>query len=155
MKKDSILITLDNAKKSHQKWVDNALFLIQGMPLEKDKVPVDSTKCIFGKWYYSQGQALNQIPGFKEIEDFHNKLHHKYHEIFSLLFDEKTMKKPSFLEKLFGLSQKVEKEKRELAMEKYEQLSHYSEHIVTLLTRLEKIISVMTDEQLARYTEKT
>jgi hypothetical protein len=149
MEKKDVVSTLRGAAVSHKKWVGNALALIEGVPLEKDKVPVNSTECEFGIWYYSDGQNLKDIPGFKEIEKPHNKLHRTYMEIFGILYGEES--KPSFFSKLIGRSHKVAEEKRDAAMDKYQVLEDNSNVIVNQLDQLEKVISAMGETQLAKY----
>lgn len=111
MVKTEVITTLKLAAVSHRAWVSNAQALIDGVPLDKDKVPVSATECEFGKWYYGDGQCLKSIPGFKEIEKPHDNLHQTYAEIFALLYGEEN-KKPSFFSKLIGRAQKAEAEKR-------------------------------------------
>jgi hypothetical protein len=151
MDKHELIEMLRNAMRSHKQWVGNALALIEGIPLEKEKVPVNATECAFGKWYYGEGQKLKKINGVKEIESSHDDLHKTYMEIFAILFGEAN--EPSFFSKLFGLSQKIAAEKREAAMEKYHVLKAQSEIIIKQLEHLEKMITVMGETQLAMYLE--
>lgn len=149
MNKKDVVETLASAILSHKKWVANALALIEGIPLEKDKVPVNPTECDFGKWYYSIGQKLAGIPGFNDIEESHNNLHKTYMEIFGILFGEG--REPSFFSKLIGRSHKIITENREEAMRKYNTLEKHSKVIVTQLEQLEKIITVMSEKQFEKY----
>lgn len=150
MKKNEVLSILHNAIRGHKQWVGNALALIEGVPLEKDKVPVNATECEFGKWYYGAGQNLKKISGFKEIEASHDKLHAIYTEIFSILFGEKS-KEPSLFHKLFGTSHKIVEENRRAAMEKFYLLEKHSATIINQLEQLEKVIVAMGETQLATY----
>ncbi len=149
MNKVELVTKLRDAKRGHKKWVGYALSLIEGVPLEKEQVPLNSTECAFGKWYHGDGQVLMDIPGFKEIDDFHDALHKTYMEIFVLLFGEDQQKK-SFWGGLFGRSQKSSEEKRKLAMEKYHTLNNQSKVILDKLEQLEKVIISMSDTQLNR-----
>ncbi|WP_417910605.1 CZB domain-containing protein [Candidatus Electronema sp. PJ] len=151
MDKHELIETLRSAMRSHKQWVSNALALIEGVPLEKEKVPVNATECAFGRWYYSEGQKLKKINGIKEIEPLHDALHRTYMEIFAILFGE--VNEPSFFSKLFGLSQKIAAEKREAAMEKYNLLQDQSEMIIKHLEQLERVITAMGETQLAMYLE--
>ena len=59
-------LTLDHlhaAKKAHISWVSKAKALIEGLPIEKNQIPVDCTACKFGEWFYSDAQSLKAIPG--------------------------------------------------------------------------------------------
>ena len=101
MDKKNVVDTLRSAALAHKKWTANAHALINGIPLDKAQVPVNSTECEFGKWYYSDGQDLRDLPGFREVEDLHDRLHKTYMEIFVLLFGE-VQNKTSFFGRLFG-----------------------------------------------------
>ncbi|MCI5221447.1 MAG: hypothetical protein D3924_01890 [Candidatus Electrothrix sp. AR4] len=149
MTKDDLLATLRNAVLTHKKWVGNALALIEGVPLDKNKVPVNATECEFGKWYYSDGQKLKDLPGFKEIEKSHNRLHRTYMEIFAILFGEAN--ELSFFSKLIGRSHKIASANRQAAMDKYLLLEDHSNLIISQLEQMEKMISAMGEKQTAKY----
>ena len=150
MKKTEIVETLMKAVVSHKAWVGNAQALIEGVPLEKGSVPVNATECAFGRWYYGEGQKLRALPGFKEIEKHHDKLHGAYMEIFSILFGG-GKKEPSFFSKLIGRSHKIAEENREAAMEKFLVLQDHSTAVIAQLEQLQKVINAMGDKQLEGY----
>lgn len=103
-----IIQKLRKAKQSHKRWVSYASALIEGIPIEKDQVPINYTDCEFGSWYYGDGQALSGLREFKEIEDPHSQLHTLYMQIFALLFNEKnTLYLANWLEKLQKLMNKI------------------------------------------------
>lgn len=149
MKKNEVVVTLKEAVLSHKRWVADARALIEGVPLEKDKVPVNPTECAFGRWYYSVGQNLGELPGFNAIEESHNNLHKTYMEIFAILFGEGS--EPSFFSRLIGRSNKVIAAKREEAMKKYSTLEQQSKLITNQLAQLEKIITAMSEKQFEKY----
>lgn len=150
MGKKEVVETLKDAVVSHKKWVANALALIEGVPLEKDKVPLNPTECDFGKWYYSVGQKMMEIPGFKDVEEPHNNLHKIYMEIFGILFGE--AREPSFFSKLIGRSHKIMAANREEAMKKYHTLEQHSKVIITQLEQMEKVIGAMSEKQFEKYS---
>ncbi|MCI5223040.1 MAG: hypothetical protein D3924_10290 [Candidatus Electrothrix sp. AR4] len=149
MDKNDVVTALQNATLTHKKWVANALALIEGDSIDKDKIPINSTECEFGKWYYDAGQNLKELPGFKEIEKTHNKLHQTYMEIFAILFEEAN--EPSFFSKLIGRSHQAIVANREEAMKKYHILREQSKLMLTQLEQLKKVITAMGDKQFAKY----
>ncbi len=151
MNRDELTAIIRNAKISHKRWVENALSLIEGVALDKSQVPVNATDCIFGKWYYNEGQALKSISIFREIESHHDTLHQLYREIFVLLFSEEHTK-PSLLSRLFGSSAKLDKEKKQHAHDKFQLLEQQSKAIIKKLDDLEAIINAMPAEQLTKYS---
>ncbi len=145
MKKQDIIWKLRDARKSHKRWVNYALALIQGIPVEKDQVPVIATDCAFGQWYYGMAQSLKKLPSFEAIEEPHTQLHDIYIEIFNLLFGQK---KSGFFSKLLGKSARIDEQNRKLAMEKYKQLDRLSREIIQRLEALEKEVQAMDADEL-------
>jgi hypothetical protein len=89
MNRDEILSQLRAAKAAHVSWVQRAKMLIEGFSINESSIPVNSTECTFGKWFYSDGQRLNDIrnnpvSAMTEIEDLHSKLHDVYMNIFKI-----------------------------------------------------------------------
>jgi len=147
-KKNDTLIQLRNAKKAHIKWVHRARALTEGLPVEKDAIPMDSTECIFGQWFYGEGQALGLMPGmdcFKEIEHKHNDLHDAYLKIFKIYFGEMNR---SFFSKLFNLKKTVSSHEQEIAVDYFMQLKAISEDLLIQIEKLERRINAMSDDQL-------
>jgi hypothetical protein len=149
MDKDEIVMLVRNAKIGHKKWVENAISLIEGLPLDKNQVPVNATECVFGQWYYGDGQGLKSVKTFKEIEQYHDGLHRVYREIFVLLFEEEV--KPSLLSRLFGVSRKLSEEKKLVAHEKLQTLKLQSRSIMKKLDELEEIIITLPPEKLGEF----
>ena len=147
---NDVVTKLRDAARGHKKWVGNARALIEGVPLDKDQVPLNSTECEFGKWYYGDGQDLREVPGFRDIETLHDDLHGTYMEIFVLLFGE-VQEKESFLSRFVGTAHKTAETNKKSAMDKYTLLEKQSKLIVQQLVQLEKIITAMGPEQLERY----
>ncbi|MCW5202188.1 Chemoreceptor zinc-binding domain-containing protein [Candidatus Electrothrix communis] len=150
MDKTEVMTTLKLAAVSHRAWLSNAQALIEGVPLDKDKVPVSATECEFGKWFYGDGQRLRTLPGFQEIEKPHDNLHQTYAEIFTLLYGEES-KKPSLFSRLIGSAQKAAAEKREAAKVKSLILKDHSTEVVDQLEQLQRMINEMEEEQLSSY----
>jgi hypothetical protein len=147
-KKDDTLTQLRNAKKAHIKWVHRARALTEGLPVEKDAIPMDSTECIFGQWFYGEGQSLGLMPGmdcFKEIEYKHNDLHDAYLKIFKIYFGEMNR---SFFSKLFNLKKTVSPHEQEIAVDYFAQLKAISEELLVQIEKLERRINAMSDDQL-------
>ena len=153
MRKDDLILTIRNAKAAHKRWVENARSLIEGLPLDKCQVPINSTDCQFGQWYYSEGQSFKPLPSFRDIESHHDGLHKTYREIFVLLFSEEDAK-PSMLSRLFGTAQKSSREKHEAAQVKFNVLQQQSTTISSKLDDLESLIMGMSPEQIDSYLFK-
>jgi len=153
MRKKDIVHILRKAVVSHKKWVNDAYSLIEGLQLSETQVPINSTECSFGTWYYHDGQRLKNIPGFQEIEAEHDKLHRTYREIFIILFGLQSQNQ-SFFKKLFGTSAKQSQKNKVHALQLYKKLEHQSNLICQQLLLLENMIIVMSETQLARYLTK-
>ena len=134
-----VINKLRTAKMAHKRWVSHASALIEGIPIEKGQVPINYTECIFGTWYYGEGQDLRHLKEFNDIEEPHTKLHLVYMEIFNILF---TKKKLSLFSKLIGKSTSLNEEDRHIARVKFKTLEHISKQIVERLNALEDKIKI-------------
>ncbi len=138
MNKVQVINEIHEAKRAHISWVSRAQALIMGLPLEQNQVPMHSTDCKFGKWYYGHGQVLHALPAFKAIEEPHMQLHETYMKIFKLLFGEQQEAKSSFWDKLFGKSATIDNEANKAeAEELFKVLKGYSDQVVGQLDALE------------------
>ncbi len=147
--KNETLEQLRNAKKAHLKWVQRAGSLIDGMPVEKEQVPVGCTECVFGGWLYSDAQKLNVIPNMsclQEIEKFHTELHDIYMEIFRIYFSEEER---GFFAKLLGKKRKISEEDKMLAQEYYRQLKISSERLLGQIDKLERRLTALQSSVFA------
>ncbi len=136
-----ILDRLRTAKSAHLGWVNRARALIDGKPMDKDKVPVKHTDCLFGKWYYGDGRKLASLPSYQAIEAPHDKLHAIYQEIFELLFSKE---KSGFIARFFDSGEKRE-ERRKQAKAKFRELQQMSDVIVARLDALERDVRAMAE----------
>lgn len=143
MDKEMTLEQLSAAKKAHIKWVNRAKSLVEGLPVEKDAIPVDSTECKFGQWFYGEGQKLNAIPAMEclgTIEKLHFQLHDHYMKIFKLYFGETDR---SFFSKLFRKKTKVSPEDKESAKAFYTALEGISKQLLDEIGKLERRLHAM------------
>jgi hypothetical protein len=124
------------ARASHKAWVVRAEALVNGLPLNKEQVPVVATECEFGKWYYRQGARLQGFSTFDQIETAHNSLHGVYTEIYKLLFEDST----SAMGKLFGQTKKNKSANQKKAAILLSGLYRHYDEIISLLDTLEKDI---------------
>lgn len=143
MNKEETIEQLHSAKKAHVKWVQRAKALIEGIPVQKEAIPVDCTECKFGQWFYGEGQKLNAIPGMdilKEIETLHFDLHETYIKIFKIYFGEVNR---SFFSKIFNVKTKISEHDKDIAKEYYEKLTETSKHLLTTIDRLERRLNAL------------
>ena len=120
------------ARASHKAWLVRAEALVNGLPVDKEQVPIVATECEFGKWLYGAGSRLQEFSVFAQMEASHSALHRVYGEIFQLLFEE-----PKGMRKLFGQSKKVTKQKHLEAEMLLSRLQSYYDETIGLLNRLE------------------
>ena len=150
MDKDEILNRLRVAKAAHISWVQRAKLLIEGFTINETSIPINSTECEFGKWFYSDGQRLNEIrnnpvESMQEIESIHFKLHDMYLNIYKIYYD---MEKKSFFSKVFGKKKKVSEEDKALAKKYYDEMDLISQDLVKALNLMERRINVVNDEEI-------
>lgn len=143
MDKHEVLEHLRNAKKAHLKWLQRAKALISDIPVEQDAIPVDYTECMFGQWFYSDGQELALMPGMDcitEIGTKHQELHDEYIKIFKIYFGD-THK--SFFSKLFKLRKKLTDAEQDVARRYYDNLKYISDELLKHIEKLERRISAL------------
>ncbi len=146
MNKAETVEHLHSAKKAHVKWVQRAKALIEGLPIEKEAIPVDCTECKFGQWFYGEGQNLKAIPGMDclhEIETLHFDLHDMYMKIFKVYFGDMNR---SFFSKLFNLKKTVSENDKEVARNYYDQLLDISHQLIEVIDRLERRLHAMSSD---------
>jgi mevalonate kinase len=152
MDKNEVLTQLRTAKAAHIKWLQKAKLLITGIEVDENAIPIDSTECNFGKWFYSEGQMLNAlsnnpIESMKEIETLHSKLHDKYLKIFSIFFAKD--KKTGFFAQLFGKKRKdPSTAEQELAKEYYSEMEKISQDLLDAINKLERRLVAVSDEKI-------
>ncbi|QFR48206.1 hypothetical protein FJR48_00085 [Sulfurimonas lithotrophica] len=150
MDKEEIIEHLRAAKTAHIKWVQKAKLLINGIEIEKDAIPVNSTECKFGKWFYSDGQVLNALSNnpmecMNSIEQLHFELHDIYMHIFNIYFS-----KPEggFLSKLFGKKKEVTEIDAQRAQTYFANMEEVSKKLLDEINRLERRILAIPEERI-------
>ena len=152
MKKEDVLGHLRAAKAAHIKWVQKAKLLINGVDIKEDSIPVDSTECKFGQWFYSDGQVLNALSNnplecMQKIEGLHFELHDNYLSIFNIYFTHG--KKPGFFSKIFGVKKRVlSPSEVQLAHERYARLEEISKELLDEINRLERRLIAVSEEKI-------
>ena len=140
MDKNNILDHLRDAKKSHLKWLQRAKALISNLPVDQDAIPIDFTECMFGRWFYSDGQKIAMLSGIDCIPEIglkHQTLHDEYIKIFKIYFGDANK---SFFSKLFNLKKYISEAEQEIAREYYNNLKLISDDLLNDIEKLEKYI---------------
>lgn len=152
MNKEDILDKLREAKAAHISWVQRAKLLIEGFTINEKSIPINSTECKFGKWFYSDGQRLNNIrnnpsESMKKIEDLHFQLHDVYLNIYKIYYDTDLSSK-GFFKKLFASTKKVSADDILLAKQYYTDMELISKELVKELNTMERRINVVNDSEI-------
>lgn len=111
MNKVEIIELLRVSRKAHLKWVTRASALVDGFKVEKEAIPMASTDCVFGQWFYGDGQDIKLIMAsnkaiFHNIEELHNDCmkfilrYLKYILVKEILFFQKYLKYKKKCQKL-------------------------------------------------------
>jgi len=146
MNKQEIIHKLHTAKRDHLAWVGRAELLTQGIPIEKDQIPVLHTDCNFGRWYYDEGQVLMVFKEFKEIEEVHKALHKAYAQVFKLITEEENA---SMFSKLLGIAKRQHDKNEPIIKQKMIELEEASRAMIRRLDALEAKLHTMSDEEFA------
>jgi hypothetical protein len=152
MKKEEIISHLRAAKSAHIKWLQKAKMLINGLDIEEDAIPVNSTECKFGKWFYTNGQVLNGLSNnpvecMNSIEKLHFDLHDVYLKIFTVYFSDE--RKTGFFAKLFKLKRKkISDVEHRVAEEYYNEMEKISKILIEEINKLERRLIAVSDEKI-------
>lgn len=150
MKKAEILKQLRSAKAAHINWVQRAKLLISGFNIDEASIPVNSTECLFGQWFYKDAQILkslhnNPIESMEEIEKLHFQLHDIYLNIFKIYYK---IDKQGFFSRLFGSKKRISDTERAEAGEYFKELEEVSKALIEEIDLLEKRIHAVGDKEL-------
>ncbi len=150
MDKDQILGQLRAAKAAHISWVQKAKLLIEGFEIDKSAIPVNSTECKFGQWFYSDAQKLNGLRNnslecMTTVEELHFKLHDVYMKIYKLYY---SMDNRGFFAKLFGKKKKITEDTVRLGREYFSQMEGVSKELLAEINRLERRIIAIPQEEI-------
>lgn len=122
-----------DARVSHLRWVARAEALVEGVPLDKDQVPLLATDCDFGHWYLGAGRVLRHLPSYNRVATHHDQLHRVYMDIFTLLYSEE--ERLNILQWL-GIQRSIPMSNRDKAREILPQLKEISQDVLTSLDQL-------------------
>lgn len=141
--KAEIISKLRMAKTSHMKWISDVQILIRLGDVKEANatIPVNYTSCDFGKWYYGEGQKLDEFTEYTDIEEIHQLVHDTYLQIYSLY------KKP-IEGSLFNSAKKQLAERETKALKLDLILKQYSKLLFELLITLEKKIKSLSNEEV-------
>jgi hypothetical protein len=129
---------LSDAKKAHVSWVQRAQLLIDGLPIDKDAIPLSCSDCEFGQWLYREGKkltALGNIPHLEDIEKVHFDVHDQYMKIYRIYFADNDR---SFFSKLLNSKKKISDQGKEMAKGHFKKLQSASEQLLNLISKLER-----------------
>ncbi|MET0050429.1 MAG: CZB domain-containing protein [Candidatus Thiodiazotropha sp.] len=140
-KKDA-LEKLRKAKGAHIKWRAYAQALVSGVSVSEEKIPVEHTNCMFGKWYHGDGKTqLGHLSSYEGIYTPHEMLHEIYKRIFNVLQEPDTVS----LKNLFSSRSFRENRRMEMARNYMEELVGVSETLLRALDMLEEEIREQPD----------
>ena len=152
MNKNEVLSQLRAAKEAHVNWVQKAKLLISGFKIDKDSIPVNSTECRFGKWFYSDAQKLNALQNnplecMITIEKLHFELHDCYMKIFTIYYkiDER-----GFFAKLFGVKKEPSEANKKLADVSFKEMEEISSQLIEEINRMERRILAISEKDMEK-----
>jgi hypothetical protein len=151
MEKSEILEQLRAAKAAHINWVQRAKLLISGFQIDESSIPVNSTQCQFGKWFYTDAQKLNAMQNnpmecMNTIEQLHFDLHDIYLNIYKIYYETESK---GFFSKIFGKKKKINEDAKELAKKYYQNMEEVSKKLVAEINRMERRIVAISDKEFA------
>ena len=152
MDKNEILTHLRESKSSHINWVNRAKMLINGFNLDEDAIPINSTECKFGQWFYTDAQKLNALQNnplecMSSIEEYHTSLHDSYMHIFKIYYQSDDR---GLFSKFFGGKKKISDAEKELVEKSFSDMLEVSNKLLTELNRMERRIIAIQDSEIEK-----
>ncbi len=152
MDKNEVLTQLRASKSAHINWVNRAKMLINGFKIEEDAIPINSTECKFGKWFYDDAQKLNALQNnsmecMSNIEQYHSKLHDIYMNIFKIYYQTDNR---GFFSKLFGSKKKISDTEKALAENFLSEMLDVSNKLIEEINRMERRIIAIQDSEMEK-----
>ena len=149
MQKNEVLEQLRAAKAAHVNWVQRAKLLISGFQIDESSIPVNSTQCQFGKWFYSDAQKLNALQNnpmkcMNDIEQLHFDLHDIYLEIYKIYYETESK---GFFSKIFGKKKKISEDAKVLAKQYFQSMEEVSKKLVEEINRMERRIVAISEKE--------
>lgn len=78
-------LDFEAAKSAHLAWRARIRSFLDGTSSLTEKEAVSSQECVLGRWYYADGLArFSQVPGMRELEAPHIRLHQLIRDILAL-----------------------------------------------------------------------
>jgi hypothetical protein len=137
--KKHTLKEIRDAHLAHEKWVRRAKHLVENLPVDEKMIPLDSTECQFGQWFYISGIKYKNIPQLTDIihkiEEYHKELHDIYLNIYKIYFLE--TKRSWVMSLLTESRKKVSPINQQLALEYYHTMEKVSKSLMDTLDQFE------------------
>jgi len=152
MKKEEVIAQLKTAKSAHADWLYKAKSLVNLKEGKENFAPINSHECIFGEWFYGDGQKLSALPNnpmecMNNIALLHQTIHEIYYNIYRTHYPEEIKK--TFFSKFFAENKKVLTEfDTQFVLFEFKKLEALSAELLEELSRLERRIVAVSDEKI-------
>ena len=151
MGKVDVLRNIRAARRAHVVWVQRAKSLVNGLPVEKEQIPLEVTSCEFGAWFYCDGQILLSIfteEAVTKVEEKHKELHDIYMRIFKIYFSTVNQ---SFFSRLMNYKREVSESERGIALTELGRLEIVSSELISYLNIIEKKLNSIDEETFTKF----
>jgi hypothetical protein len=152
MRRDEIIKQIEAARMAHAKWLRRAKHLIENMPVTSGMLPIDSTECEFGKWFYSEGLKYKNIPQLtgmlERIDALHEEIHSIYLNIYKIYFV--SLKRSWLMSRLLDSHKTPSLEQQKAAYRYYIQLEDVSVLLMKEFDFFERTLKNMDMKELKR-----
>lgn len=149
--KRQIVKEIRDAHIAHERWVRRAKHLVENLPVDEKMIPLDSTECHFGQWFYNNAMKYKCIPPLApilhNIEEEHRNLHDTYLKIYKIYFLE--TKRSWVMNVITKSGKEVTPQKQQEALYYYKKIEKTSGILIELLEQFEAYLVIQKDETLA------
>lgn len=141
--KSEILQTLKLSRKTHLDWIVSASKLLKDIDESDARKPILCTQCRFGQWLYSKGSEINNLPGLRRVERYHEDFHQAYKALY---FEKFNRRKSKISRRKFSKKFHEQIETIATLEDKFEILKLRYDVFYKEVEALEKIVFVMNEK---------
>jgi hypothetical protein len=150
MLKRNVLNEINAARLAHAKWVRRAKHLVENLPVTEEMIPMDSTECAFGRWFFSNGMKFRILNNFGTLVDqinlHHTQVHDIYLHIYKIYFLD--TKRSWMMNMLTKTRKEVSIEGQRMAYRYFTELENASESLTKILDQFEREVAILDEAKL-------
>lgn len=142
--KKQVLTYLRAAKSSHVQWRSHVQGFALGIPVDPRHLPLIHTDSLFGRWYYTEGQTLSNMPSYQSINTLLEEVHNRYMTLYQFVKAEPEKAG------LFSSQEKLDNKRKQQIQTLLEEVFHSSKQLIDQTNQLEREAMQISEEEFEK-----